>query len=304
MTRVHVVGNLCRDTTLAVPRFPAPGETMVASANRTGPGGKGLNQAVAAARAGAEVLFHAAVGRGEAATLAADLAGEASLGMRLVEGHAATDTSTILLRPDGENLIVSACEAVLAFDPMASAALMDAIVSGDLFLMQGNLSRAATLGCLREARRRGAATVLNPSPLWDDGGPAWPDVNVLVANAGELRKLSGVDDADAAATALLAAGATAVVVTRGAEGVLYRDADTRLTVAASPVAVVDTTGAGDVFCGVFVGLLAQGLDRGAALARATAAASLSVTRQGALASIPSAVEIAALCPSLTFRSRV
>ena len=297
--RVHVVGNLCRDTTLAVPRFPVPGETLVADGSRTGFGGKGLNQAVAAARAGATVVLHAAVGPGEASAIAAAFGDEARLDLCLVEGAAPTDTSTILVRPDGENLIVSACAAARGYDPTV---VTGAIEGGDLVLMQGNLARAATLAVLHEARRLGALTVLNPSPLWDDGGPVWRDVDLLVANAGELRALTGEAEPSTGAAALVTAGAGAVAVTLGARGILYQDGDARHAIAAGPVAVLDTTGAGDVFCGVLVGLMAGGFERHDALARATAAASLSVTRAGALAAVPTAAELAALFPETEARS--
>lgn len=292
--RLHVIGNLCRDTTLAIDRFPAPGETIVAIESRVGLGGKGLNQAVAAARAGAAVTLHAAVGPGEADALASRLAGEPGLALCLVDGTAATDTSTILVRPDGENLIVSTCEAARAFDPLRGG-ILDGIAPGDILLLQGNLAASATRDCLRAGRRGGALTVLNPSP-WPDDAPApdWRDVDLLVANRHEGAALAGAADPEEAASLLLAAGVGAVAVTLGSAGIVLRDAVGRVTVAASTVPVRDTSGAGDVFCGVLVGLLARGTPRDEALARATAAASLSVTRPGALAACPTAAEIAAL----------
>ena len=299
--RVHVVGNLCRDTTFAVPRFPSAGETLVATGSLAQLGGKGLNQAVAAARAGAEVILHAAIGRGEAENIGATFAGELRLTLQLVEGDAATDGSLILLRPDGENAILSLCAAARAFDPLAHGCL-DALAPGDLLLLQGNLSLEATGACLAEGRRRGAVTMLNPSPLWDEGRPAWRGLDLLVANAGETAALTGEDEASAGATALISGGVGAVAVTLGARGVLYRDAGSAVVTAAPLVAVRDTSGAGDVFCGVLAGSLARGEDPHRALSRATAAASLSVTRPGALASCPSAAEIAAPPSSPPIRS--
>ncbi len=291
--RLHVIGNLCRDTTLAVDRFPGPGETIVAIGSGVGLGGKGLNQAVAAARAGAAVILHAAVGRGEADALASGLADEPRLALCLVEGAAATDTSTILVRPDGENLIVSTCAAAQAFDPL-SRGILGGIAPGDILLLQGNLAASATRDCLHAGRRGGALTVLNPSPWPDGAAPDWRDVDLMVANRHEVAALAGRADPEEAAALLLASGVGAVAVTLGSAGIVLRDAAGRVTVAASTVAVRDTSGAGDVFCGVLVGLLARGTPRDDALARATAAASLSVTRPGALAACPTAAEIAAL----------
>ncbi len=299
--RVHVIGNLCRDTTLALPRFPRPGETLVASGSRTALGGKGLNQAVAAARARADVVLHAAVGPGEAAGFVAALGGERGLALRLIEGDAPTDTSLLLVRPDGENAIVSLCAAARGFDPVGRGALAD-VARGDLLLLQGNLPLAATLAALAEGRRRGATTVLNPSPLWDALPRSWPDVDILVANAGEAASLTGEHDPVAAAQALRAAGVSAVAVTRGAGGVVLCGAAGTVTLAAPRVDVVDTTGAGDVFCGVLVAGIARAFALPAALAHAVAAASLAVTRSGALAACPTAAEIAAMLPPTVPRS--
>ena len=299
--RVHVIGNLCRDTGLAVPHFPRPGETLVATQRSAGLGGKGLNQAVAASRACAEVILHAAVGPGEAVGLATALADEPRLTLRLVEGEAPTDVSLLLVQPDGENAIVSLCAAALDFNPVGRGAL-DEVARGDILLLQGNLSLATTLACLAEGQRRGARTVVNPSPLWENAPRAWPDVDLLVTNAGEATDLAGETDAREAAGILCAAGAGAVAVTRGAQGVVFCSDNGTLSVAAPRVEVLDTTGAGDVFCGTFVGGLARGLSPRAALEGATGAASLAVTRAGALASCPTAGEIAALFPPTNPRS--
>lgn len=182
------------------------------------------------------------------------------------------------------------------------------VAAGNVLLMQGNLSASTTRACLRLGRSQKTLTILNPSPLSTDEHPDWRDVDLVVANAGELEALTGEADPDAGATALLRHGALAVVVTLGPRGAVYRDAAHRIEVVAPSVTPRDTSGAGDVFCGVLAGLLARGRERGEALARATAAASLSVTRPGALASSPTAAEIAALslpCPirSLPRRQR-
>ena len=256
---------------------------------------------MAAARAGAEVIFHAAVGPGEAAGLATALADEPGLTLRLVEGDAPTDASLLLVQPDGENAIVSLCAAARGFDPVGRGALRD-VALGDILLLQGNLPLATTLACLAESRRRGARTVLNPSPLWENLPRAWSDVDLLVTNAGEAADLSGETDALKAASVLRAAGAGTVAVTRGAQGVVLCSEEGTLAVAAPRVEVLDTTGAGDVFCGTFTGGLARSLSIKAALEGAISAASLAVTRPGALVSCPTADEIAAMFPPTTPRS--
>ncbi len=337
---IHVVGNLCVDTTLEVERFPAAGETLVATSSRSGLGGKGLNQAVAAARAGAAVVLWAPVGAADRERLAEAFSGERGLVLRLSGKALPTDGSVILVRPDGENVIVSTTASARAFDPLAETDLRQAIAAGDAVLMQGNLPAETTRACLAEARRRGAMTVLNPSPLWRAGGPIWSDVDWLVVNEGELRAITDDAEVETGVAAMLGRGVGAVAVTRGAKGVLCLVGSDRIEIEAPPVLARDTSGAGDVFCGVLVGLLASGhaqveaidhddfgsnrseimnvIDfntpehevvrkpvptfRHHALARATAAASLSVTRPGALASCPSAEEMFALPSPVHHRS--
>lgn len=291
---VHVVGNLCLDTTLSVPRFPAPGETMVALAAVTGLGGKGVNQAVSAARAGAVVELHAAVGQAEAADVAGRLRIEERLTLRLSRQHGGSDTSTILVRPDGENMIVSTTRCAQTFAPAEQVGWTETFSPGDVLLMQGNMTPGATAACLSAGRRRSAMTVLNPSPLWDRKALGWRDIDWLVVNAGELAALSGEDQPDQGAAVLLDQGVGALAVTLGGRGAFLLDVRGKCEVAAPNVAVRDTSGAGDVFCGVLVAYLARGAEPGESLARAVAAASRSVTRDGALASCPTADELRAL----------
>ncbi len=160
----------------------------MATQGSAGLGGKGLNQAVAAARAGAEVVLHAAVGPGEAAGLATALADEPRLALRLVEGDAPTDASLLLVRPDGENCDRQPRAAGPGFDPLAGR--LGEVARGDILLLQGNLALATTLACLAEGRRRGARTVLNPSPLWEDAPRAWPDVDLARAQRGRSSRTS------------------------------------------------------------------------------------------------------------------
>lgn len=299
---VHVVGNICRDTTFHVARFPSPGETLVATSSAVGIGGKGVNQAVAAARTGARVAFYAAAGRVASSFFADALAEETNLTPFIASLDQQDDASVILVRDDGENSIVSATGCAARFDPFAHTDFGHAIEAGDIVLLQGNLAPDVTAACLAHGRKTGALTILNPSPLQGGDLPPWADIDLLVGNAGELRTLSHESDPRAGALALRARGVGAAAVTLGRQGALHLDAAGWIAVDAPEVAICDTSGAGDVFCGVLVASIAGGAERGEALARATAAASLSVTRAGALASCPSAEEIRALTPAPITRS--
>jgi ribokinase len=291
--RVHVVGNVCVDTTFWVERFPAPGETLIAISSSSSVGGKGANQAMAVARAGAEVTLHAAVGRDEAAGQIRVALRDNRLALDFLDGAGHSDTSMILVRGDGENLIVSDTGKARSFDPLASTNLADTITRNDIVLLQGNLDPAVTVACLRLARQKAAFTVLNPSPL-TTAPISWSLVDLVVANRGEVEVLAGNRNVEAAAAVLLAQGAGHVVVTLGDHGVLLLDEAGITYIKAPKVEAIDTSGAGDVLCGVAVGLIAQGVAVEVAFARAAAAAALSVTRKGTLASCPSAGEIASL----------
>ena len=286
--RIFVLGNASLDTTLRVPRLPAPGETLMATGILRSPGGKGLNQAVMAARAGAEVRFMAPLGtEPETALIRTTLAAE-FLHATWVNTGAPTDLSSLMVAPDGENCIISTgacCDSLRHDDAQRFVGDME---PGDLLLMQGNLRLDITIGAARAARGRGARVMLNTAPLRWRYADLLPLCDLVVANRFEACTLTGSDTPGEAIRALAPRGAA--IVTLGAEGCLLADADLR-SFPAERTPVVDTTGAGDVFCGV----LAAGVARGEALAeaipRAQRAAAFSVGREGCFASFPVAREI-------------
>lgn len=294
--RVHVVGNACIDTTFRLGRFPAAGETLNAITHADGLGGKGANQAVAAARTGAAVTLWTALGKDLAGTWIRGRLGTELSDFQAVEFDLPSDRSTIVLDSRGENFIVSGVACGQAFDPIAQTAFARQIASGDVLVMQGNLRGAATDACLRAALKNGARTVLNASPVDAAAAPDFGLAEVLVVNQSEAKALTGRGDMGAAGDALAAKGAGTVVITLGAEGCLLlgEDQAESLRLAAPHVEAIDTSGAGDVFCGCLAGGLAKGMSVTSALKLALAAAAIAVTRPGTLSSCPSAPEIAAL----------
>jgi ribokinase len=287
---LHVVGNVCVDDTFYVERLPRPGETVNAVATMRGVGGKGANQAVAAARTGADVVFRAALGADpDAVFVRAALADELSL-TGLVVLNTPTDRSTILVDRAGENVIVTAAASAMAFDPTEFSVQPG---RGDYLLMQGNLRADLTEICLERAKDRGAVTILNPSPL---GGAVVQAADVVIVNAVEAEALAGCSDLAEAASRLSRDGTASVVITLGAGGAMHLDRDAKRIerVAAPVVTAVDTSGAGDVFAGVLSGCLARGLLLSDAVAAGVQAAAIAVTRRGTLAACPSRSEITAL----------
>ena len=207
-----------------------------------------------------------------------------------------SDRSTIMVDAAGENLIVSSVACAQAFDPVGQTATIQRFEPGDIVVLQGNLTTDATESCLRLAREKGAKTVLNLSPINDTIVPDLGLVDILIVNRSEARTLGAQSDVELAAASLAKRGASLVIVTLGSEGCLWLSAEGRAIrrLPASKVVAVDTSGAGDVFCGAFVGALAQGLAVTSSLKFALTAASVAVTRPGTLASCPSAAEMAAI----------
>ncbi|MDL2405804.1 ribokinase [Rhizobium calliandrae] len=287
---VHVVGNVCVDTTFRVDRFPQPGETFNARSHMDGVGGKGANQAVAAARTGADVRFFAAVGTDPAAAFIRErLKNEFDL-RQLSAKPLPSDRSTILVNQDGENLIVSGIDCAADFDPLRETGLLNLIAHGDILVMQGNLKSTVTNACLRAAKAASATTILNPSPL---SGEALDlaAVDVVIVNQGEAFETTGKPDPEDAARDLVRRGAKAAIVTLGAAGCLLLEDGAVDLIPAVKVAVVDTSGAGDIFCGCLAGCLMKGWRLAQSARTAVAAAALAVGRRGTLEACPSRVEL-------------
>lgn len=289
MSRVFVLGNASIDTTLRVPRLPVAGETLMATGILRSPGGKGLNQAVMAARAGAEVHFLAPLGEEPETSLIRDAVAAEGLDATWVLTGAPTDLSSLMVAPDGENCIVStgACCDSLGIAPALD--FVAGLTEGDVLLMQGNLRLDVTLAAARAARARGRRVMLNTAPLRWDFAALLPLCDLVVANRFEARAITGHDDPGAAATAL--AGAGAAVVTLGGAGCVLAG-DGVQAFAAEPVVVLDTSGAGDVFCGVLAASWASGAALPSAIARAQHAAAISVGRAGCFGAFPSRAELA------------
>jgi ribokinase len=286
MNRVFVLGNATVDIIQQMQCFPNPGETVLASTSLRCAGGKGLNQAVAAARTGASVSLAAPVGHDNDATfLAESVLEEADLCVDWLLSPAGTDLSVIWINGSGENVIVSSADCALSLQPTQSRNLCSVLEAGDLLVLQGNLSLAATLAAAEVARACGARTILNTAPIAWDMTSVLRLVDILIANEGEAAFLSqGAHDP---AKALHAIGVPVVIVTLGPEGarIVHHEYDAILP--APIVLAIDTAGAGDVFTGTLAGFLAQGVDMISATTIAVAAASQSVTQSGTTPSFPS-----------------
>ena len=295
---VLVVGNAVVDLGFEVPHLPRPGETLLAQSCRIDVGGKGLNQAIVAARAGAEVRFRAVIGRDADGDLVLErLRDEALIADGVIRRDGPTDRSIIYLNPSGENCIVSTDLMAKSMTGEDVATHLARLGPNHLALLQGNLSHGTTEAILAEARAKGATTVLNAAPIAFAYDDLWRHVAVAVVNEVEARHLGGDADPMRAAERLRAAGVALVIVTLGAAGALVVDHAGPTLVAAPRVEAVDTTGAGDVFCGVLAAALERHFGVVDAVRWAVEAAALSVGRRGTSSAFPTTSELQALRPN-------
>jgi ribokinase len=298
--RVIVVGSVNIDLVVTVERLPAAGETVTGGRFSRHHGGKSGNQAVAAARLGAQTIFIGAVGSDPfgaevRAALFADGVDAANL---VTLAGETTGLAFILVDAAGENSIAVASGANAALTPnLVEAALHQvAPLAGDVVLVGHEISTATAVAALRAGRSADATTILNPAPAVGLTRESLDAAEILTPNRGELAFLSGTDGpADAAARALLASatGVRAVLVSLGAGGarLVQRDVGADAVIPAESVAVVDSVGAGDALNGALAAGLAAGQDLGTAARRAVVAAGLAVTRAGAREGMPTSAEL-------------
>lgn len=295
--RVVVVGSLNVDLVVGASRLPGPGETVTGGDVARHQGGKGGNQAVAAARLGARVTFVGAVGADEFGSSArAALAAEGVGVEHLATVERPTGVALIVVDAAGENQIAVAPGAnhAVTRETVTVALAELAVGAGDIVLACRELLPEAVGAALTAARAAGATALLNPAPADGIDAATLALADVLTPNASELRLMAPSEDVETGARRVLAVGAErrAVVVTLGARGALLVPAGGPTTaIPAAAVQPVDTTGAGDTFNGALAAALAAGLPLADAARRAVAAAGLSTTRPGARGGMPTAAEL-------------
>ncbi len=292
---ITVVGSINLDLIATVNRLPAPGETVPGGDFKSAPGGKGANQALAAARAGAKVCMVGSVGRDAFAGEATAFLKEGGVELSgVAEVHAATGIALILVGTDGENMIavVPGANGSVVPGDLAKAQFN----KGDIVLLQHEIPLSTVDAALDAARKAGAVTMLNTAPFRAEAASFVGKADYVVANETEF-------DLYAEALALPAGqrpermrefarrtGAT-IIVTLGGEGVLAAKGDELIRADALKITPVDTVGAGDTFCGYLAAGLSAGLALEDALKRAAAAGSLACLKPGAQPSIPLAAEV-------------
>ncbi|RNI24238.1 ribokinase [Flexivirga caeni] len=285
MGRVVVVGSLNDDLVLRTPALPGAGETIRASEGLRTSGGKGGNQAIAARRYGADTCFVGAVGGDPISRrMQNDLAREGvDISALAVIAGAQPGTAVVTVDSLGENHIVISPGANDLVDGPFVQARLDALApsTADVVVTGFEIPISGSMTALSRGRRAGSELILNPSPVEGFAREILQLQPIVVCNRHEATQIAGIVDAEHAARHLASLTDRDVIITLGGEGTLaILDGETH-RFAASKVAVVDTTGAGDVFCGTFAAARARGYDMTCSIVSASEAASLSVTRRGA-----------------------
>ena len=284
MAKILNIGSLNLDYVYAVPRFVMAGETLLSSHRDVFAGGKGLNQTVAAARAGAEVFHAGAVGTDGDMLL--DLLRDAGADVSAVaRANVPTGHAVIQVSPQGENAILILGGANRSVTPETVGIALEKVAAGDILLLQNEINGLDHI--LRRAAQKGLRILFNPAPM-EDSVKSLPLelVDTLVVNEGEARALAGDMDALKAAYPK-----QEILLTRGRRGACLWTGAELLFQPAFPVKAMDTTAAGDCFLGYYAAALAENLPYADALRLAAAASALSVQCPGAAPSIPVRSEV-------------
>ena len=297
--RIAILGIFVADLAFRAKRLPVMGETLLGQGFAMGPGGKGSNQSVAAARAGGNVSFITKIGR--------DSFGDIALKTWSADGidtsrvafseTAPTGAAFIFVSSEtGDNAIIVETGASGTITPEDVSAAEKAIIEAQVFITQLETSVAAGWRGLEIARAHGVATIFNPAPAAKIDGAIYGLCDYVTPNETEAAEITGVavntvDEARKAGDALLEMGAKTALITLGANGALLHNRKQSVHVPGFKVTVVETTGAGDAFNGAFAVAIGEGRSEVDAARFACAAAALSVTKAGTAPSMPTRAEI-------------
>ncbi len=297
--RIAVIGNINCDFVFRVPRLPRPGETLAGSGFFTAAGGKGANQAVAAARLGAQVSFVGCVG---ADTTGADMlshlrADGVDVSRVRTDPKEPTGSALIMVQDSGENSIVVAFGANLAIGPEHLAEHRELLHNCDALLLQQEMRIETVSEAIRIGKEAGCRVILDPAPAREDLPAAWREVDVLSPNETEAEAILhslGLDvptDLEEAAALLRRQGPAAVALKAAARGSVVADSAGAVEAPSFPVAAVDSTAAGDAYTAGLAVALCEGASLVEAARFGNACGALAATRMGAQPSMPTRAEV-------------
>lgn len=295
---VVVIGSCNMDMTVRCKDLPIPGQTMLGESFVTNPGGKGANQAVAAAKLGARTQIVARVGNGMFVPRFFESYDKVGLGHEFVVRDTETPSGTALIFVDheGENMIVVAPGANGKLSPADVDAAIPAIEGAKVMILQLEVPLETVIHAAKMAKTYGTTVILNPAPVRQLPPELLENVDIIVANEVEIMILSGAKDVDistaaAACRPIIAQGVDSVITTLGKDGAVVTSGDGASKVRGFKVNAIDTTSAGDTFVGALACALTEGLALEEATRFANAAAALSATKVGAQQSMPTRAEV-------------
>ena len=293
MSDVFVLGSINQDFVLKVERRPEPGETVTNAELSTHNGGKGANQAAAAALLGASVAFLGRVGDDEFGEPLVQALEEKGIDASLVKPASGTPTGAafITVTPDGENAITVAPGANRSLTPGDVEAAADEIGEARVFVAQMEVPVQTVLRAVEISAEKGTRALVNLAPTFEVPRELLEKLDPLVVNEHEAafllgREIEGVKGALSAAPELLSSGPRSAVITIGEDGAVLADGDSVEHLPAPEVEVVDTTGAGDAFVGALATRIARGASLRQAVAYAVRAGAAAVTKEGAQSALP------------------
>jgi ribokinase len=297
--RITIVGSLNMDLVIRSPHIPQPGETIIGSDFQTIPGGKGANQAVAAARLGGQVNMVGRVGEDTFADALLDNLKSSGVDTGFVrrDSNSPTGVALIVVDDAGENVIVVASGANMQVTETDVAAAEQAISSSDVLLLQLEVPLRVVTRAAQIARANGVSVILNPAPARKLPSELLQLVDVLVPNESETELLTGIEISSQAeyanaARLLLRTGVNSLVITLGRRGSLLASSSNDLeSIAAFKIKPVDTTAAGDAFLGGLAVTIGEGGSLQEAVRMGNAAGALAAMRFGAQTSLPSRSEV-------------
>ncbi len=296
--KIVVVGSINCDITTYMSKFPKPHETIIADHTAVSVGGKGLNQAVAAARVGADVAMVACIGDDQFGVQAIKYLSENDVSVEYItcSDDVVTGTAAIFVTSTGENMIAVSPGANAELSPRLVEDAHDLISSADVLIVQLEIPLDSIEAALKIAKKAGVKTILNPAPANPDAINLLPLADIVTPNETETELLAGIypDSAEATDKALKVfhdLGTDGVIITKGEDGCAISIGGHRVNLGTFKINMVDSTGAGDVFNGVFAVGLARKYCHEEAARQASAAAAISVTRPMAEGAAPFAAEI-------------
>ena len=301
---VVVIGSLNMDLVTRAPRLPVGGETLIGHSLGTVSGGKGANQAVAAARLGAQVAMVGCVGNDDYGVQLRDALLAEQIDCQAVSVvEDSSGVALIVVDDNSQNAIVIVAGANGAMTPAVIDQFDAVLQAADVVICQLEIPDATVGHALKRARALGKTVILNPAPASRPLPADWfTAIDYLIPNESEATALSGLpvdslESAEKAASHLIAMGAGKVIITLGAQGSLFANGQSFEHFPAPKVKAVDTTAAGDTFVGGFAAALATGKSEAEAIRYGQIAAALSVTRAGAQPSIPTQSDVQAFKPA-------